>query len=620
MAAKEQTSDTSEHVGSTDKDDYDKVTRVTDNVFTSPKPYITALIVIVASFLLGLMFEGYGDLRTMVMASVVVFMVPGLLAAVISVPIANALGGRLYLRRSMLMEVMSLGVMMVLWLFWIIIKLVSQKDLDFRTMALFILTFPFWLWHVVLSATSDRRAARTVWSSALLPIFSIAGYNLIHPITSSDALFVAGTMIVMLLSVSLFTNIARAPLKRNYDWDGMDLVKHMLAHWTEGVSEGVIEMERFFDSFAIEATVPVGLIAFRRKKDQACKGVMVVPGVHAGPFGHLAGSNMPEKISGLVGKDGTCGTFVMVPHSATTHDVNPSTSTETIKIGAAARKLLRNVHYSDDATRSARLTDGISIVSQTFGNTLLLIHDPNPVTRDDLDETIGKDVATHAQREGIENAILMDAHNCIQRGSEVIHHHTKAAESVISMCETAITRSKGSKREVMRMGHAQDDEVSVKEHAIGPAGIQVMVVEIGGQRTAYILIDGNNIVSGLTQKVMKCLKDMIDESIIMTSDDHMANVTVGGFNPIGLKIDHKDLVSRVKRLVGKAIEDLEDVEVGGASGKVSLRVFGPGATARMMATINSTIAVMKFGAVAGLALAFSGTLVWYQFLVFFGLR
>ncbi len=606
--------------GTTEKDDYEQVTHVTDHVFTSPKPYMTAIIVVVASFLLGLMFEGYGDMFLTLKASILVFMLPGLLAATLAVPIANGLGGRLYLRRSMLLEVVSLGVMMALWLVWALIRLISQKDLEFRTMELFILTFPFWLWHVVLAATSDRRHGRTVWSSGLLPVISIIGLHVLDPLSPGDMFFVAGTMTVMLLSLSVFTNIVRAPLQRNYGWDGMDLVKHMLAHWTEGVTEGVIEMERFFDSFAIEAKVPIGLIAFKRAKDETTKGIFVVPGVHAGPFGHLAGSNMPEKISTLLGKDEKTGTFVMVPHSATTHDVNPSTSNETIKMGAAGRKLLKAVKYSTEATRSSRQTDGISIVSQTFGDTLLMVHDPSPVTRDDLDENIGKEVVRHAKREGIENAILMDAHNCIERGSEVIHHHTAAAEAVLKMCETAITRSKASKREIVKMGFAQDLDVTVKEHAIGPAGIQAMVLDVAGQKTAYVLIDGNNIVSGLTEKVKKSLKSTVDELIIMTSDDHMANVTMGGFNPIGMKIGHKDLGNRIKKLVAKALDDLEDVHVGGASGTVQLRVFGPGATSRLMATINSTISVMVYGAVAGLALAFSGTFVWYEILVLLGIR
>jgi len=603
-----------ESLQTTGKDDYEKVTHITDNIFTSPKPYKTAIIVIVASFLLGLMFEGLGDPSHFLMASIAVFMIPGLLAAALAVPIANGLGGRLYLRRSMLLEVMSLVVMMALWLICALVRFLIWRDFQMGLMALFILAFPFWLWHVVLVATSDRRHARTVWSSGLFPIISVVGYNYLHPLTSGELLFFAGTLVVMLLSILVFTSIATAPLKRNYGWDGLELVKNMLAHWTEGVSEGVIEMERFFDSFSTEVKVPINLVAFRKVNDGNMKGVFVVPGVHAGPFGHLAGSNMPEKISGLIGKDTKKGVFVMVPHSATTHDMNPSTSTQTMKIGAVARKLLKTVKFSKEATRSARMTDSISVVSQTLGDTLLLVHDPSPVTRDDLDEHIGKDITKYASREGIANTVFLDAHNCIERGSEVVHHHTTQAESVIKMAETAIDRSKVSKREPLKMGYAEDIDLTVDDHGIGPAGIQAMVVEAGGQKTAYVLIDGNNIMSGLTEKVKKAMTGEVGEVVIMTSDDHMANVTMGGFSPIGIKMRAGDLVDRIRTIVKKATDDLEEVEAGGASGTTPLRVFGPGSTARMMATINSTMAVMKVGAVAGLALAFTGTIVWYQIL------
>jgi putative membrane protein len=330
---------------------------------------------------------------------------------------------------------------------------------------------------------------------------------------------------------------------------------------------------------------------------------------------------MPGKVGSIItsrkGSKKGPKPFVMVPHSASTHDMNPSTSNQAIKLGAQARKMLDQVEYSPEATRFSRQGKEVSVCSQSFGDSLVVIHDPSSRPRDDLDQYIGKEVTKHARREGIDNALFIDAHNCIEPGSENVHHHTPAGESVVELSEMAIERSKASKRDPFKMGYAHDKDFTVEGHSIGPAGIQVMVIEIGEQRTAYVLLDGNNIVSKVAEKIRKTL-DIVNRSVIMTTDNHIANVTMGGYNPIGMKIGTKELTRRVTAVVEQAIDDLEDCEAGGASDSVMIRVFGPGATARMTATINSTMSVMKLGAASGLALSFTGTVVWYQLLTYLG--
>lgn len=600
-----------------DRDGMEKVTRVTDHVFTSPRPYKTLLMVIVVSLLLGMMFEGLSSLTSVLRTAVVVFMVPGLLAALLAVPITNGLGGRLYLRRSMLMVFLCQGIMVAIWVVWAIVDLFAS--IVFKPMALLILTFPFFIWHTVLVATSDRRHARTVWASGLQPVLGLVGFHQLHPLTAGELMFGVAIMVTIVLAVLVFTNIARAPISRNYGYDGLDLVKHMLAHWTEGITEGILGMEDFFDSFSVKANIPLGLVAFRPVDSKKVKGLVVVPGAHPGPFGHLAGSNLPGKVGPILGCESKGGPFVMVPHSASTHDMNPATTDQAIKIGAVARKILKEVEYRREASRSSRIEDGSSIAYQPLGDSLFVVHDPSSKPRDDLDEVIGKDIVKHAKREGIDHTLFIDAHNAIKRGSESVYHHSPEAEKIIEMAETAIERSKVSKREHFRVGYADDREFTVEGDGIGPAGIQVMVVEVETHRTAYVLIDGNNIVHGLTKDIMKALHPKVKETVVMTTDNHVANVTMGGFNPIGTKGDDHELILRIEKLVQKAVDDLEECEAGGASGTVSLKVFGPGATARLTATINSTMSVMKLGITAALALTFTGTLVWYQFLSFLGL-
>jgi len=50
--------------------------------------------------------------------------------------------------------------------------------------------------------------------------------------------------------------------------------------------------------------------------------------------------------------------------------------------------------------------------------------------------------------------------------------------------------------------------------AVGDLGIQVALVEVAGQRTAYVLVDANNMVSNLREIIVSALK--VDEAEVMT--------------------------------------------------------------------------------------------------------
>jgi putative membrane protein len=43
---------------------------------------------------------------------------------------------------------------------------------------------------------------------------------------------------------------------------------------------------------------------------------------------------------------------------------------------------------------------------------------------------------------------------------------------------------------------------------MGSGGISVIVVEVDDQKVAYVTIDGNNMVSGLREKILASLKEL----------------------------------------------------------------------------------------------------------------
>jgi len=122
------------------------------------------------------------------------------------------------------------------------------------------------------------------------------------------------------------------------------------------------------------------------------------------------------------------------------------------------------------------------------------------------------------------------------------------------------------------------DEFSFKD-GMGPGGICALAVRVNQQICAYVTIDGNNLVSGLREKILGALKDLgVDEGEVFTTDTHVVNAIVTnarGYHPVGEAISHEKLVAYVRCVVKEALENLEPVMSSWQVGDVpKVRVIG----------------------------------------------
>jgi putative membrane protein len=114
---------------------------------------------------------------------------------------------------------------------------------------------------------------------------------------------------------------------------------------------------------------------------------------------------------------------------------------------------------------------------------------------------------------------------------------------------------------------------------MGSGGITVTVVKVAEQKTAYVVIDGNNMISGLREKLLSALKSIsFDESEVFTTDTHAVNAVVlgrRGYHPIGESMDHEALIGYIKEAASSAVERLETCKVGSLTITVpKVRVIG----------------------------------------------
>ena len=149
-------------------------------------------------------------------------------------------------------------------------------------------------------------------------------------------------------------------------------------------------------------------------------------------------------------------------------------------------------------------------------------------------------------------------------------------------------RPRRADRDALSVGVAWDETEWGQTDGIGPLGIRVAVFEVDGHRTAYVLIDGNNMEPGLKGALLSAID--ADAAEIMTTDTHVVN-TVDAANQVGDAIEGDQLVEVVTGLVDDAVDDLDPVEAGMATERAEVTVFGTDRTESLAATANAMVSM-----------------------------
>ena len=538
-------------------------------------------------------------------------------SAALTYAIIKATGGRTFLRRTTLQAFVDGATVLGFAAFAGLAELVWTWTGQGATIAydrprLLFLGFAAtaWLRHAVWIATSDHRHGRTVFATAVTPILGFVAVKVAYgtPL-SEDLLFVLLFSVFLLAGVS-FTIAANQPIRHAFQANGLRLMRQLLDHMTDQTEESRRELEAFFDSFATPAEVRVGALAFRAAHGPVA--VLVASHAHPGPFGRVAGSDMPAKLRTSLGD--VCKA-VLVPHGPSTHDSNPSTTTECLKVAGTVRELLQGADAKPGGSGFARAIVGKATASaQLFGDVALVTGSLVPNPTDDVDVPTGMAAIRAAKDAGVRDCLFLDAHNCSEMGSGVVHFGSEESGQLIEAAHKAVLMARERLAASVRVGYAQGGVGSARE-GVGAQGLQVLAVEADGERVAYLLFDGNNMVPGLRDEILIAVRGIVDDAEVLTTDNHSVNARMGGYNPIGLYIDRERVVAVAKDGVRDAVADLRPVESLAASGTVhGLRVFGHENTVRLTTSVNATISVLRPTAILTLGFALAVSLVLLELL------
>jgi putative membrane protein len=101
---------------------------------------------------------------------------------------------------------------------------------------------------------------------------------------------------------------------------------------------------------------------------------------------------------------------------------------------------------------------------------------------------------------------------------------------------------------------------------MGTGGITALVIQVERQKTVYVIIDGNNMISGLREKLLDALATLgFDESEVFTTDTHAVSALVTGrrgYHPVGEVMDYELLIRFIGEVAKKAESNLEVCNAG----------------------------------------------------------
>jgi putative membrane protein len=453
------------------------------------------------------------------------------------------------------------------WVIWLVFILLG---VIFGTM------FGYWLWvelcllgfaavltfrAVVFISTSSAGMMRRLLSSLFSPFLCIAAFMVFWEMHAGIPFFKSLPFLVIspiagCASAFLFIYLLDQLGRRTYGMPSMPLFRAFMLNWVVGLNA---PFEELLEKLGENEDIEVTLLKFDSHKPRAA---IIVPLVHPGPFKNIGSSLLPSMLKREFEKEFDCETCV--PLGLLGHELDLASQAQNQKIITQVIKSAKFPASADRATPFVKVTDGFVTAScQVFGKTAFLSFTLAPKTTEDLPQQLGRIVCEEAENLGLECSIVVNAHNSINDTVD-LDASLNTLQEVASKC---LKKAVSLPSYAFEVGASTVfPEAFTLKDGMGQGGITAVVVKVAEQKTAYIVIDGNNMVSGLREEILSTLKAAgFHESEVFTTDTHAVSAVVlgrRGYHPVGEVMNHEKLINYIQEAAKKASASLSSCNAG----------------------------------------------------------
>ncbi len=445
---------------------------------------------------------------------------------------------------------------------------------------------------IVFSVASTATMPKRVAASLLTPVAGVVPFAVLW-----FTLGVAWTEFLPFIVISpfvawgfstLFLHLLSSMGQKSYGVPSITIFRAFMLNWVASLNT---PLEDFLEKTGKDVDIEVSLLKFDSDKTKAA---VIVPLVHPGPFKNIGSSPLPSLMKHAYEKEYHCD--ACVPLGLLGHELDAASQAQNQKIIAETLRAANFPAAEEKATPFVKVTeDSVTASCQIFGKTALLSFTLAPKTTEDLPQELGSIVREEAGKLGLECALAINAHNSLTETTRI----EATTETLRNAAKKCLEKAAAMPSSAFEVGAATvyPKEFSLKD-GMGDGGIAAIAVKVEAQTTAYIIIDGNNMVSGLREKILSALTQAgFQEAEVYTTDTHAVSAVVlgrRGYHPVGEAMTHEVLISHITEAALTAKSRLETCRAGFHRLVVpNIRVLGEESLGSLTALVDRSIQKAK---------------------------
>lgn len=412
-------------------------------------------------------------------------------------------------RRLAAISILSNFVWLATALVGSIVNLVAKNEPRFVALVILGLLFAISFRTFILSSIFYGRIFYALPLSLIQPVL------LAIPIFELQNIMVISTPLILAVSLGVFYVIAIEvylySINNSQPIAGLRPLQLLQAFLSAWVLEDPGKLEAVFDQISRETTVSTGLL---RIESSGKSALIVVPGIHPGPFHPVGSSNLPGEIYSNL------KTNAIVPltvHSISDHELNLPSKGEVSKYIST----LKESSKLDEGmlmSRSVVKTKGKATVTGiAFGQTCLVMLTQAPYGMEDFPPSVRTEIQSGSEEAGFRYCLVVDTHN-----SEGAKPNVEECIDAVEAAKQVIAELRDSKREPFKVGlsHSTGDGLP---RDVGPGGVGLVL--FGDKIGEYCLVitDANNAKLGFREELFGKFEKVTGARIleICTSDTHV---------------------------------------------------------------------------------------------------
>ena len=348
--------------------------------------------------------------------------------------------------------------------------------------------------------------------------------------------------------------------------DALSLFQAFMKTWAGADSD---QLEEVIANHSEEIEVTTKILRFRTAIGDT---YLVLPGVHPGPFHPVGSYNLPGVVAGAFKELGP----VMTLHRPGGHERNLATRADTAKYVQSVTELAKTiVSRENHAFLRGPLYAHIgmaTVSSSAFADDMMVTISFAPLGSDDIDTRYEDELARIASESTFDLSVV-DAHNSIAPDLQSPTIDDQGWRHLFE--DTRTSEANGP-----RIAYSHSSEIGFAGKGdLTENGLGLFMIEKEGTRSALVLADANNCVSGLRAHVATALGSAGYALIeFCTSDSHnlaaRGLTAERGYEALGEATPPASVADAVVKMANLAASRLAPAEFGSAKTKGRVRVFG----------------------------------------------